>query len=126
MARKSSATKSAYISKGQRPNVSRKILNSMRRERRENPSVKSMFQKSDHRRLILSRSKDKSIAELHRKYVEEDRVIASANNIFLKYKSAGIKWAACIQAAKTDYLGQLEMKYGSIKVKTGGSIKADK
>lgn len=111
--------RSTYISKGQRKCTARKTINAMRRDRRENPSIKSIFQSSEHRRTILGRPKDKNLAVLYKKYVEEDRIKSQAENLYRKFQAAGIHWAACVQAVKTDHMGQLEMRYGSVKGKTG-------
>lgn len=108
----SKKSRPTYTSKGQRRCVARKTLNAMRRDRRENPSIDSLFQASDHRRLVLGRPKDKNLAILYKKYVEEDRVNSRAEDLFKSFKSAGVTWAACVQAVKTDYIAQLEMKFG--------------
>lgn len=118
MAKHKSGVKTPYTSKGQRPNVARRTVNAMRRGRRIAPSVESISQRAEHRNMVLSRPKDRSIATLHKKYVEQDRIQRRASELFKQFQGAGIKWSACIQAVKTDWIAQLEMKFGRIKSNT--------
>ena len=116
-------TKTPYTSKGQRRNVARSTINAMRVDRRLNPSVESIFQRSEHRRMILSRPKDRSLARLYKKYSEQQAVELRAEGLFKQFQGAGVTMAACIQAVKTDYIGALEMKYGRINVKVKEKLK---
>ena len=103
--------KTAYVSKGQRPNVSRQQLIMGRAERRANPTVASMMASAEHKANILSRTKDKSIAPLREKYIEDDRVSRRAGELFKKYSAKGATYAACVQAVKTDWISSFENKY---------------
>ncbi len=120
---KGSGKKTPYTSKGQRPNVARKTVNAMRRDRRLNPAIDSIFQRMDHRRMVLSRPKDRNLAKLHKKYSTQEQVKNRAESLFKQFQGAGVTWAACIQAVKTDYIGQLEMKFGRINVKVKEKLK---
>ncbi len=120
----STAKKGPYTSKGERRNVSRKIVNAMRRDFRLNPSLRSIFQKMDHKRLILSRPKDKSVADQFKKYTEAEQVRLRAESLQKQYQGVGIKFSACVQAVKTNYIPQLEMKFGRIDVKVKEKGKA--
>ncbi len=123
MAKKKSGAKILYTSKGQRRNVARATILAMRRDRRLNPSVASIFQRAEHRSMVLSRPKDRNLATLYKKYSDQELVKARAEGLFKQFQGAGVTWAACVQAAKTDYVGQLEMKYGRINVKVKEKLK---
>ena len=120
----STAKKGPYTSKGERRNVARKTVNAMRRERRLKPTLESIFQKMDHKRLILSRPKDKSVADQFKKYVDNDQIKLRAEALQKQYRGVGIKYSACVQAVKTNYVPQLEMKFGRIDVKVKEKGKA--
>lgn len=122
MARKS-GVKTPYTSKGQRPNVARTTINAMRRDRRLNPSIASIFQRAEYRSMVLSRPKDRKLANLHKKYVEQEQIKSRAEGLYKQFIGAGVTWAACVQAVKTDYIGQLEMKYGRITAKVKEKLK---
>lgn len=102
---------STYISKGERRNVSRKQINAGRTERKANPSVKSMIAASNHRQNIIDRSKDKSVADLREKYMEESSIERQAEDLYKKYSAKGATWAACVQAVKTDWVSNFINKY---------------
>ena len=96
----------------------------MRRDRRLNPSLASIFQKMDHKRAILSRPKDKNVAAQFKKYTEAEQVRLRAEGLQKQYQGVGIKYSACVQAVKTNYIPQLEMKFGRIDVKVKEKLKA--
>jgi hypothetical protein len=73
--------------------VSRKIRNLMRRERRANPTLE----------MIFARRKSET--------PEKRRVRERAEELWRDYHPNGATWAACVQAVKTDSIGQLISKY---------------
>lgn len=105
-----------YKSKGERPSLSRKVKNSMRRDFTANPSLKSIFQRSEHRSFIISRPKDPKVSELRKKYLDQDSVKSRAGDLFEKYKEYGVTWSACVQAVKTDWISNFEEKWNQIKL----------
>lgn len=123
MAKGKSGTKTPYTSKGQRPNVARKTINAMRRDRRLNPSVDSVYARAEHKRIVLSRPKDRSLATLHKKYIAEEQIKLRAESLYKQFQGAGVKWSACVQAVKTNWITQLEMKFGRINVKVKEKLK---
>lgn len=98
-----------YISKGERPNVNQKILNSMRRERV--PSTISLLKKRDKRTQIILRPQDKKEKELRVKYMKEDSTFQEANRLYGYYGKCGLTWGAAIQAVKTEYVEKLREKW---------------
>ena len=100
-----------YISKGERPNVNRKLRNSLRREFRANPSVESILQSFNHRETAKSRPHDPKYKGLKEKYDAEEMVEVRAQRLMDKFNKAGITRAAAIQAVKTDKIGELEARY---------------
>jgi len=102
---KKAGKSSGLVSKGERPNVSRKIRNAMRRDRRENPSNASLNQRAMHR--ANARGK------LAEQYAKEDSIFNTAQGLFSRYSSVAT-WSACVQAVKTDYVSEFHNRYGSL------------
>jgi hypothetical protein len=73
--------------------VSKKIRNLMRRERRANPTVE----------MVQARVKSET--------EERRRVRERAEELWRDYGSNGASWAACVQAVKTNWVGQFINKY---------------
>ena len=73
--------------------VSKKIKNLGRRERRANPSLKSV--------LAKRRAESPSKREIREK----------AELLYREYGSKGATWSACVQAVKTDWVTQFRSKY---------------
>lgn len=101
MGKKSKGT--SYTSKGERPNVARKTVNAMRRERRLNPSVASMIQRAEARKSARG--------DLRKRYDKEDSILRTAQDLYARYQGIA-EWSACVQAAKTDWVSQFHNKYG--------------
>ena len=68
----------SYTSKGQRPNVSRKLCNAIRRDRRANPPVEDVLKQRKHRQGIIGKPRGKKEQELRDRYIEEERVSVKA------------------------------------------------
>lgn len=90
MGKKSKATGKNYVSKGERPNVSRKLRNDIRRNR---DSTVADLRKSD--RMM---SKDKK------------QMLREADTLYSQYGDRAT-WAACVQAVKTGYVASFKNKY---------------
>jgi len=93
----------SYTSKGERPNVARKTVLAMRRERRQDRSSESVFQRQVARAAARG--------ELRKKYDAEDSMMRVAQDLWSRYQGV-VDWAACVQAAKTDWVSQFHNKYG--------------
>ena len=100
-----------YISKGERPSYSRKIMIASRAERRKNPAIVDIFKSRTVREFVMSRRKDPHYRDLAEKYIREEFVKDRANDLFEKYGGAGATWAGCVQAVKTDWVSQFETKW---------------
>ncbi|MEQ8503885.1 MAG: hypothetical protein RIB80_01070 [Rhodospirillales bacterium] len=74
-------------------NVSRKIRNAMRRERRANPSAD----------MIAAREAAET--------AEKRRIRLRAEELLHAYGAKGATWAECFQAVKTNWVGRLMAKY---------------
>jgi hypothetical protein len=105
MAKKGGKSK-GKISQGLRPTVSRRLRNALRKDRRSTFSVESFFQ----RERSISANRDKRLAE---KYASEERTLHTATDLFARYNSVAT-WAACVQAAKTEWVSQFHVKYGAL------------
>lgn len=107
-----------YISKGERRSVSKKITNALRRDFLATPSIDSIFQAMNYKTLMLSKTKDKKVVEIHKKLIEKDKVTRKAAELLKRYNRAGLTWAGAIQAVKTDFITAIDLKYGRIKAES--------
>jgi len=73
--------------------VSRKILNALRRDRRDAPPVEVL------------------LARLRRGTPEQQAVRRRAEELYSRLHARGATWSACVQAIKTDWVASLENKY---------------
>ena len=107
MGKKASGT--TYVSKGQRPSV--QLANAVRRDGRANGgNMRSIFAKAKHREDVLAKHGNNAAKE---KILEQDRIETLASQLFETYESAGITWAACVQAVKTDFVSELHQKWAN-------------
>ncbi|MFA5489247.1 MAG: hypothetical protein WC284_08515 [Candidimonas sp.] len=106
MAGKKSSGKT-YVSKGERPNVSRKMLNELRRERHKNPSADMLARRLQNRKMILTKGTREQKDALYKK--ESDYY--AALELFEKFSHKGAKWSACVQAVKTNWVASFKAKY---------------
>jgi len=118
MGGKSSGT--TYTSSGERRNVARKTLNMMRKERKTNPSMRSLIAKRAYRDEIMNRQGNK---ELKDKIILKEKLENTALQLYETYKSAGITWSACMQAAKTDWVSELHHKWSQTLARSKDSKK---
>ena len=103
-----------YTSKGERRNVSAWLTKATRRDRKENPSVKSMLQRAAHRQLVMNSPKSPKEKELAARYAEQDRVESQAFQLLEQYREAGLTRAEAIMAVKTSHLERLHSKWTPI------------
>tara|TARA_Y100000034_G_scaffold34222_1_gene41933 strand:- start:10497 stop:10862 length:366 start_codon:yes stop_codon:yes gene_type:complete len=109
MAKKKKSSGKKYVSKGQRPNVTRATKNAMKRERVTSPE--SLLQSLTIRNRIKFKPQNKQEKELSEKYFKEDDIAIKARQLFYKYQGCGVTWAACVQAVKTDYVELFQKKW---------------
>jgi len=114
----------AYVSKGQRPNVSRKLVNAARQDRRANPTIAMILSRMAHRNEVAKRQ-DRVSKEAFQRILDKEAIYHQANSLFDKYKTAYFMvrdengedrrsyctWSACVQAAKTDYVAPFQAKW---------------
>lgn len=100
-----------YVSKGQRPNVSRKIRNMVKRARREDRPVEDILKSDANRQRILEKPAGEKERSLRDRYREEDRVAKAAALLFKQFENQGMSWAAAVQAVKTDKVPEVTEKY---------------
>lgn len=100
-----------YTSKGERPNVSAKIRNALRRDRRARPNVDDMIRSWSARQEIISKPRGEKQRELRERYIAQEDVQYQAHKLYDQYRDAGITWAACVQAVKTNFVEYLHNKW---------------
>ena len=109
---KRDSNKSAYISKGLVPNISRSTVLGMRRDSRNPISVIMAQDRSDtHKHKIMSRPQNAAQRTLAAKYEKEFRERERANELLRQFEYVGLTKAAAIQAVRTNWEGKLIEKY---------------
>lgn len=101
-----------YVSKGLYRNVSRKIVNLMRSERRKNPPIEDLIKKREARQLIISKPRTAKQKELRERYLEEERIEHQSYLLIDQYKDVGLSRGEAIHAVKTHFVDQLHAKWG--------------
>ena len=92
--------------------VSRWVIKQLRKERRENPTVIDILKRMQHREFIMSRRHDPKLASKRERYEQEDSWYSTACRLHDQFGYAGATWAGCVQAAKTDWVSEFQMKWG--------------
>lgn len=110
MAKGKKASGKTYTSKGERPNVSRKLLNAVRTEKRKNPPVDTLIARMNHRNMILAKGSRDQKKKMEEKISIENR----ASELFEQFSKHGVTWAACVQAVKTDWVPSFMNRWGEI------------
>lgn len=96
---------------GVRP-VSRKVLNALRRDRRRDPSLKTILKHLAYREGLFSKkTTSKATLQAREAILEAERVDFEAGKLYEKYKSAGVTMDACVFAVKTDWVAQFHTKW---------------
>ena len=110
----SSGTK--YVSKGGKEGrPSRKLVNSIRRDKRnfvvvDMQTIRSMTAKEDFYRE-LSKRRDQKSKDQYAKYLEKQSATGEAEKLYKKYKKAGCTYGACVQAVKTNWVSNFTQKW---------------
>lgn len=102
----------SYISKGQRPNVSKKTRNLGKAERRANRPVEDVLKRLATREEIINKPRGQKQKELQERYIQQDVIEVQAFKLFSHYKDVGFTWAAAVQSAKTNYSERVHDKWG--------------
>lgn len=105
-----------YVSKGGlegRP--SRKLLNAIRRDRRnfvvvDMQTIRSMTAREDFYRELAKRRDQKS-KDQYAKYLEKQNIVEQAQKLYKRYSRAGCTYGACVQAVKTNWITNFTQKW---------------
>jgi hypothetical protein len=54
---------------------------------------------------------DAHMAAFKEKYLHEDYVQRRAAELYFQYVDLGVKWSACVQAVRTDWIPQFQVKW---------------
>lgn len=111
MAKGKKGSGKTYKSKGQRPNVSRKLRNMAKRARQENIPVEDMLKSDKHRERIIDKPTNEHERKLQKRYLEENRVLTEAAQLFKRYSNKGMSWALAVQAVKSEAVVQVTEKF---------------
>jgi len=111
MAKRKKSSKTKYTSKGQRPNVGRKITKALRNDRRENPSIDSILRSYFHKKRVIYKPQNEAERKLAKKYAYEEVVSAQSNDLLTKYSKAGLTKAEAVMAIKTEQVSSLINKW---------------
>lgn len=91
--------------------LNKKIKNLMRSERKAKSPVVDVLKRMEYRSLVTAKPRGAKEIKLAERYIEEDNTRYNAAKLFEQYQEAGITWASCVQAVKTNYVEQLHNKW---------------
>lgn len=111
MAKRKQSKSKGYISKGQRPNVSKQTTKALRRDRKDNPAVEDVLKSYSHRKRVIYKPQNDAERKLAKKYATEDAVFAKSNELLLRYSKSGLTKAETVMAVKTDRVSELINKW---------------
>lgn len=93
-------------------NVSRKLCNAARRDRRAGPNLEAKRQSELAKRGVIERKGGgEETKKLRERYEKELLTDATASRLYEQYRDAGATWGACVQAAKTDWVSSFHVKW---------------
>ena len=101
-----------YVSKGQRPNVSKSIRKLVKRN--SLPSVEDTLKSYWKRYQVINNPQNKKEKELGKKYVKEQEVSVEAQRLVNRFGRCGLTWAEAVRAIKTDFKDNLLKKWAPI------------
>jgi len=107
MAKGKKSSGKTYVSKGQRPNVSRSTRNAARRARRENRPIEDILKANAHRQRVIDKPLGESEKKLRLKYLEEERVAKAAAPLMNQFGHYGMAWGAAVMAVKTNKVSEV-------------------
>ena len=115
MARGKSSKKGNYVSKGQRPNVNKKLLNTMNREK--SFDVNAVMTSINKRAQVIAKPQNDTEAKLAKRYMAENIVDIEVFRLLNTYDCCGLTKAGATQAVKTKRVEDLVKKWRPILVK---------
>jgi len=97
-----------YISKGQRPNVSKK------NRVKSTPSVAARLQSFMKKQQVIDKPQNNIEKELRKRYVKEDKINTEACRLLNRYQICGLQKSTAVQAVMTDKVDILTKKWSKI------------
>ena len=114
-----------YESKGLYRNISRWAKLANRKDKKENPSVTSMFQREERVKQIISSPKNETERKVRERLLAKQKIESRCAELLKTYEVAGLTRAEAIHAIKTDYVSTLCNKWDS-KLSTWSAANKDK
>ena len=111
MAKSKSNMKGKYISKGERPSVNKETKKIVRRARLANRPVEDILKSLRYKDRVIAKPQNKKEEELKKKYLEQNRINARAEDLLSRYGKAGLTRAGAVQAVLTDTVASLIQKW---------------
>ncbi len=101
-----------YVSKGQRPNVSKRTRKLVKRTSlvSAEDTLKSFWKRNQ----VINNPQNKREKELANKYVKENEVKIEAQRLLNRFSRCGLTWAEAVGAIKTDFKDRLLQKWTPI------------
>lgn len=106
---KRKAQRKKNVSKGLVPNVNGKLLNTIRHERKASPS--DLLKSEAKKDLTLRKPQNDKERELGKRYRKEKETNTEASKLYNRFSDAGVTWAGCVQAVKTNFTEQFMDKW---------------
>ena len=107
---KSKKSKSTYTSRGERPNVNRKIRNAVKAFRAlNNPVEKILARLPMEKEVITKVNKGQRLTDAEKVFYERIKQKHQADNLHHRWKKVAT-YAACMQAVKTNWVSKFEAK----------------
>ena len=103
------------VSKGERPNVNKKIRNMVRKHRLENRPLEDILRSTNFKKAVMQSAKTAEEKRLREKYLEDERVEKACSDLLGKFGESGLTRAGAIFAIKTNQVTSLEDKWLSRK-----------
>lgn len=103
------------VSKGQRPNVNKKIRNMVRKHKLKNRPLEDIVRSINFKKAIMHSAKTTEEKRLRAKFLEDERVEKACSDLLSKFEEAGLTRAGAIFAIKTNQISSLEDKWSSRK-----------
>jgi len=103
------------VSKGERPNVNKKIRNMVRKHRLENRPLEDILRSTNFKKAVMQSAKTAEEKRLREKFLEDERVEKACSDLLGKFGESGLTRAGAIFAIKTNQVTSLEDKWLSRK-----------
>ena len=90
------------VSKGERPNVNKKIRNMVRKHRLENRPLEDILRSTNFKKAVMQSAKTAEEKRLREKFLEDERVEKACSDLLGKFGESGLTRAGAIFAIKTN------------------------